>query len=661
MEQAAPKRGVPPPSTSDQSPHKRPRLDDPPPLAGPLDTSWVCILFVSFLVVFSSCTSLHLFSIGCNFFDYISVSRYWMLLLYLQEDLPYPEDLDGLGSLLGEDLPIDCATPSSSRLTHPPSSLLGSVFGRKSDAFCLSSPSVSPSVTTQGPTVVTLDDSDDQTPLFDLSKHAPIHKRAGKKLQQLIAESPAAPLPLPVQKYDAYTPMTMYYGGHLVHYQIYDSLPHLLVYHLYKPFPLPVDQDLVRVAKDGAGLIFYINIHVSELSDLFRPFIWAGSLQRPQIKKPSDPASSLAFRQFMAHEQVRCHTSLTPTSNFQKQWVENNRSLLTDMNDLMAEVQKDDQHRIPIVHVDIISSNTRVSQYLRAPIIPWNTTQRSPSDLRSLLKPAVGQSVLSGERDACSAAYLFWVIVHQVLLSSELNEIMQNMVVALKREGKQTFSSLAAGQQGALQFALKPLQNMFSRALVKAFAFKHRLRLEVLGTLRPFAIYDVLISSSLICPGLFPDSSWDEAANLLRQSMDSPSLRTWDGRAPAFNAPPPARARSFREPPPSPRPPRQSPTPWRADTSCNRNPRHTNNRGDSNNRSFRGRGGRSSRGRSSQFSHTSPPSASFRQPPAQRGRSRGRANSRRQYANRNSSRRSGSRGRAGSSSAHRGRQSGRSF
>ena len=119
-------------------------------------------------------------------------------------------------------------------------------------------------------------------------------------------------------------------GGHLVHYRKYESLPHLLVYHLCKPFPLPVDQNLVRVAKDGEDLIFYIRVHMSELSDLFRPFIWAGSLQRPQIKKTSDPASSLAFRQFMAHEQVRRHTSLTPSSNSQKQWVETNRSLLTD-------------------------------------------------------------------------------------------------------------------------------------------------------------------------------------------------------------------------------------------------------------------------------------------------------------------------------------------
>ena len=581
-----------------------------------------------------------------------------------QEDLPYTDDLEDLGQLLDEDIPIDCATPSSSRLTHPPSSLLGSEFGRRSDVFCVPSPSFNPPVTSHSPTVVTLDDSDDQNPPFDLSKHAPIHQRAAQKLQELIAASPPAPLPLPVQKYDAHTPMTMYYGGHLVHYRMYESLPHLLVYHLCKPFPLPVDQDLVRVAKDGEDLIFYIRIHTSALSDLFRPFIWAGSLQRPQLKKQSDPASSLAFRQFMAHEQVRRHTSLTPSSNSHKQWVESNRSLLTEMTDLMAEVQKDDRHRVPVLHIDIISSNTGVSQYLRAPVIQWHSSQRSSSDLRSMLKPTVGQSALTGERDARSAAYLFWVIIQPVLLSSDLNEIMQNTVVALKREGKQTFSSLATGQQGALQFALKPLRNVFSRALVKAYAFKHRLRLEVLGTLRPFPIYDTLLSSSLICPGLFPDSAWEEATNLLRQSMDSPSLRTWDNKAPPFNAPPPpARSRSFRDPLPSPshRQPRHYPTSWRTDTSGAHNSRQTYTRNGSTTQAFRGRGARSARGSSSQPPRAPPHSTSSRQPPAHRGHSRGRANSRRNNNPRQTSRRSGPRGRAGSSSTRRGRQSGRSF
>ena len=81
----------------------------------------------------------------------------------LQEDLPYTEDWDDLGPLLDEDLPIDCATPSSSRLTHPPSTLLGSEFGRRSDVFCVSSPSINPSVAPRSPTIVTLDDSLDDS------------------------------------------------------------------------------------------------------------------------------------------------------------------------------------------------------------------------------------------------------------------------------------------------------------------------------------------------------------------------------------------------------------------------------------------------------------------------------------------------------------------
>ena len=98
----------------------------------------------------------------------------------MQEDLPYPEDLGGLGSYLDEALPIDCATPSSSRLTHPPSSLLSSEFARHPDVFCVSSPSVNPSVSSQGPTVVTLDGKDNKAPPFELSKFAPIHKKLGK-------------------------------------------------------------------------------------------------------------------------------------------------------------------------------------------------------------------------------------------------------------------------------------------------------------------------------------------------------------------------------------------------------------------------------------------------------------------------------------------------
>ena len=87
----------------------------------------------------------------------------------LQEDLPYTEDLEDLGPLFEEVTPLDCPTPSSSCLTHPPSTLLSSSFTRKSTVFSDSSPSVAPTDSSHDPPVITLDDRDDEEPSFGLS------------------------------------------------------------------------------------------------------------------------------------------------------------------------------------------------------------------------------------------------------------------------------------------------------------------------------------------------------------------------------------------------------------------------------------------------------------------------------------------------------------
>ena len=50
-EPATPKRRVPPPSPPTQPSPKRPRLNGPPPLAGPLNTSWVCIFLYHYLSI----------------------------------------------------------------------------------------------------------------------------------------------------------------------------------------------------------------------------------------------------------------------------------------------------------------------------------------------------------------------------------------------------------------------------------------------------------------------------------------------------------------------------------------------------------------------------------------------------------------------------------
>ena len=137
------------------------------------------------------------------------------------------------GLFLGRSHPLDCPTPSSSRLTHPPSTLLSSSFARCADLFNHASPSGTTSRATLDPPVITLDDQDDTDPPFGLTKFAAIHKQAGEQLQSLMSDYPPAPLDLPVAKYDNHTPMTMYYGGQLVHYQLRHSIPQLVVYHSF--------------------------------------------------------------------------------------------------------------------------------------------------------------------------------------------------------------------------------------------------------------------------------------------------------------------------------------------------------------------------------------------------------------------------------------------
>ena len=93
--------------------------------------------------------------------------------------------------------------------------------------------------------------------------------------------------------------------------------------------------------------------------------------------------------------------------------------------------------------------------------------------------------------------------------------------------------------------SLPPLKNMLFRALIKAFAVKHRLRLAVLGSLRPFSVHDLLLFSSLICPDLFSLSAVDDATEIsdfetVHGYEWYPHLGRQVGKVPAFQSPPSA-------------------------------------------------------------------------------------------------------------------------
>ena len=133
----------------------------------------------------------------------------------------------------------------------------------------------------QGPAMIVLDDTDDVSPPLNKTKNDPLHVRARKLLNTIIARGAAGPLPIPVPKTDNHLPSTRYYGGDSVSYKYQDDLPHLMSWHLGKTIALPVDQDLVKKAMDGEHFIYFINVPSYKLIDVLRTIIMAGSRSPP--------------------------------------------------------------------------------------------------------------------------------------------------------------------------------------------------------------------------------------------------------------------------------------------------------------------------------------------------------------------------------------------
>ena len=111
--------------------------------------------------------------------------------------------------MTGDYLQLGSAVTPSPQLLAPLSSF-GSI-DRVFDEFASPAPSLVSAVRS-GPEVVTLSDSeeDSSAPPMGRPKTHLLHIRAGVTLRRLLEETPADPLPIPVQTFDTHTPSTMY-------------------------------------------------------------------------------------------------------------------------------------------------------------------------------------------------------------------------------------------------------------------------------------------------------------------------------------------------------------------------------------------------------------------------------------------------------------------
>ena len=323
----------------------------------------------------------------------------------------------------------------------------------------------------------------------------PLHFRAGVELSRMLHSQVSVPLPLHISTLSGHTPSTIYYGNNKVFFQMYNGLPQLRMYSMAQLHHIPVDQELVRVAREGEHLVFFIRIQADNIHALFRPFISAGSTTRPlQATATQAPASTV--RHLLRYKQLSRATSMLPTGQNPDICVESHAQFRDEIFENVAKLQHSPNHSVIVSLPDIVSSNTGISQYLGTPIINWSQLHNPPSALHLVLRPEVPSTSLADEHDA-------WACVHLLLLASDISDVMSYMVTATTVDGKLMFDALVKCFQEAVNLPVTPLQQLFLQKLCIAFTSKQDLRRQVLGYLRPSCIFDCLISPSLVCPGFF--------------------------------------------------------------------------------------------------------------------------------------------------------------
>ena len=301
-------------------------------------------------------------------------------------------ELDPTSLFLGPEKSVallDCGTPSMARVVESTASFGSeSDFDRHYNNF-YPPPSAVVTDIQQGPAMITLDDTDDVSLLFNRTKSDTLHLRARERLNDIIAKGSFDPLPITVPKNRQSLAVHQVLRGDSVRYKYRDGLPYLMYWHLSKTIELPVDKDLVEVAMDGEHFNYFINVPSYKLTDFLRTFIMAGCRFRPKPKPPTEAALSLELNNIMTCNQVRKHTSLVPMATSKNKLVESNALLREELFGLMGKVQQDPHFHVPVLDVDITSSNTGISQYLRAFLLNWSKMTHPQTNLQLLLKPDV--------------------------------------------------------------------------------------------------------------------------------------------------------------------------------------------------------------------------------------------------------------------------------
>ena len=134
------------------------------------------------------------------------------------------------------------------------------------------------------PELVLLSDTEDGDgvhPPVGRSQQDSLHLAASDTLDRMWNDIPVAIPPIPIPGLQGHTENTIYYCGSRVYYKWYEGIPQLLI-EGNGYIMLPVDQDFVRVFREGGHLAFTIAELEESLHAIFRPFVLAAQRTRPK-------------------------------------------------------------------------------------------------------------------------------------------------------------------------------------------------------------------------------------------------------------------------------------------------------------------------------------------------------------------------------------------
>ena len=388
--------------------------------------------------------------------------------------------------------------------------------------------------------LVVLSDSEEGdavTPPVGRSRLDPLHLAAAEVLDRLWHETPAdiSPIPIPGIQRSHRVDHLLLWVPHSLSVARGDPETHFVRGNSH--IHLPVDQDFVRVFHEGGHLAFSIAEPEESLHAIFRPFVLAALLTRPQTSR-SHPSPRHQLRSVAALDLVRQCASFTPMDPSKDKWVESNKALATKLLAAVEDARKNTNLLVQACPVPVLVSGTGFSQYFQVPLLYPSTEDPAHKDLFAIFQTRIPRYLLLGESRERSAAHHYWSLLHPLQLARDLATVTDSTVFTVKQEGLRSLPlpTLLQGIQGAVLLTFDHLEDVCVRSLMKAVQAKVKIRKLILGAIKPHTLRDPLLQSDLLHPDIFPPSALDTALPFFKTALDTSSLRDHVGRLP-FQAP----------------------------------------------------------------------------------------------------------------------------